>query len=91
LALEPESLRSRLLHGSDYPFPPARGPYVRRAGLRPGGTRNPLDVDLAIKQSFQFGPEYETQGLAWFEPELLDKQESMSVTATVGCGSMAVT
>ena len=90
LELESGSLRSRLLHGSDYPFPPARGPYVRRAGLRPGGTRNPLDVDLAIKQAFQFGPDYETQGLAWFEPELLDEQEPVPVTATVGCGNMSM-
>ena len=77
--------------GSDYPFPPARGPYVRRAGLWPGGTRNPLDIDLAIKQSFDFGPDYATRGLAWFEPELAADCEVEPVALPVGCDSMAGT
>ena len=92
LAGESESLRSRLLHGSDYPFPPARGPYIRRAGFRPGLTRNPLDIDLAIKQSFEFGPDYATQGLAWFEPQPVDElsgRQPSPAVATVECGSMA--
>lgn len=70
LAAEPESLRQRLLHGSDFPFPPARGPFLHRTGLRAGGSRNPLDVDLAIKQSFDLGSGYATQGLPWLEPAL---------------------
>jgi len=92
LARESDSLRSRLLHGSDYPFPPARGPYIRRAGFRPGLTRNPLDIDLAIKQSFEFGPDYATQGLAWFEPQPVDElsgRQPSPAVATVECGSMA--
>ena len=91
LAGEPESLRIRLLHGSDYPFPPSRGPYLHRAGFRPGATRNPLDIDLAIKQSFDFGPGYATRGLAWFEREPADERpvcRTSPAVATVECGSM---
>jgi uncharacterized protein len=60
LAAEPESLRRRILHGSDYPFPPARLPFVLRTGLFPKERRNPLDLDLAIKRTFAFGPGYDS-------------------------------
>jgi len=68
LECEPESLKRRLLHGSDFPFPPSRGPFLRRTGFFPPERGNPLDLDLAIKQAFDFGPDYATQGLEWFEP-----------------------
>jgi predicted TIM-barrel fold metal-dependent hydrolase len=58
LSGENESLRARLIHGSDYPFPPARLPYVFRTGPFPAERRNPLDFDFRIKTSFDFGPGY---------------------------------
>ena len=61
LSLETESIRHRILHGSDYPFPPARLPYLTRTGLFPPERHNPLDMDLRIKQSFNLGPGYATQ------------------------------
>ena len=61
LSREPESIRRRILHGSDYPFPPARLPYLARTGLFPPERHNPLDMDLCIKNSFHFGPEYASQ------------------------------
>ena len=59
---------SRILHGSDYPFPPARLPFVLRTGLFPPQRRNGLDMDLQIKQSFQFGPGYACQLLDLLGP-----------------------
>lgn len=61
LSLETESIRHRILHGSDYPFPPARLPYLHRTGLFPPERQNSLDMDLRIKQSFNLGPGYATQ------------------------------
>jgi len=61
LSREPADLRGRIVHGSDYPFPPARLPYLFRIGWRPPERRNPLDLDLRIKESFQFGPGYGDQ------------------------------
>lgn len=58
LSRESESLRSRLIHGSDYPFPPARLPYLRRTGLFPPERHNPFDLDYRIKTSFDLGPGY---------------------------------
>ena len=58
LSLEDADIRSRILTGSDYPFPPARLPYLLRTGLFPPGRRNPLDMDLRIKQSFELGEGY---------------------------------
>lgn len=58
LAREPQSIRDRILHGSDYPFPPARLPYLLRTGLFPKERKNPLDMDLRIKESFQFSDDY---------------------------------
>jgi predicted TIM-barrel fold metal-dependent hydrolase len=63
LEREPAELRSRLLHGSDYPLPPSRVPYLARVGLLPPERRNPLDLDLRIKQSFDLGPRYAEQVL----------------------------
>jgi len=61
LSREPEDLRARIVHGSDYPFPPTVLPYVRRVGLFPAERRNPLDLDLRIKQSFELGHSYSSQ------------------------------
>lgn len=63
LGAEDESLRERIIHGSDYPFPPARLPYLRRTGLFPPERRNPLDLDLCIKRTFDFGPHYDSHML----------------------------
>jgi predicted TIM-barrel fold metal-dependent hydrolase len=59
LSREPESLRRRILHGSDYPLPPARLPFLLRTGLFPPERRNPLDMDLRIKRAYDIGPGYE--------------------------------
>ena len=63
LSREPEWLRSRIIHGSDYPLPPARLPFLLRTGLFPPERRNPLDMDLLIKRSYPLGPRYE--GRVW--------------------------
>ena len=65
LEREPPELRDRIVHGSDYPFPPARLPYVFRTGLLPPERRNPLDLDLRIKRSFNYGPHYTSRVLDW--------------------------
>jgi hypothetical protein len=59
LSCQDESLRARILHGSDYPLPPSRLPYLLRTGLFPGERHNPLDLDLRIKRSFSLGSGYE--------------------------------
>ena len=61
LSREDASIRDRILHGSDYPFPPSRLPYLFRTGLFPTERRNPLDLDLLIKQSFKLGSTYESR------------------------------
>ena len=61
LSRTPEWLRHRIIHGSDYPFPPARIPYLLRTGLLPAYRGNPLDMDLCIKRTFAFGPDYASQ------------------------------
>ena len=58
LSREREGLRARIIHGSDYPFPPARLPYLFRVGLFPPERKNPLDLDLRIKRSFGLGTSY---------------------------------
>ena len=70
LSLESDSLKSRILHGSDYPLPPARLPYIKQTGLFPPERENPLDLDLRIKESFGFGPLYTSRAaeLLGFEP-----------------------
>ena len=61
LSRESAAVRARLVHGSDYPFPPSRLPHLRRTGLFPTARRNPLELDLAIKRSYRFGPGYESR------------------------------
>lgn len=61
LSKEDANIRARILHGSDYPFPPARLPYLLRTGLFPPERKNPLNMDLRIKQDFKIGPDYATQ------------------------------
>ncbi|KKL15843.1 hypothetical protein LCGC14_2501530, partial [marine sediment metagenome] len=58
LSRESESIKARILHGSDYPFPPSRLPFLFRTGVLPQQRRNPLDMDLRIKRSFGFGSGY---------------------------------
>lgn len=58
LSREPEFIRARILHGSDYPLPPGRLPYLARTGLFPPERRNPLDLDWRIKASFDIGERY---------------------------------
>lgn len=58
LSREAESVRCRIIHGSDYPFPPARLPSLWRTGLLPPERRNPLDLDLCIKRSYALGTAY---------------------------------
>lgn len=60
LSREAPAIRHRILHGSDYPFPPSRWPFVFRTGLRPAGGNNPLDLDLQIKRSYLDGPGYDS-------------------------------
>ncbi len=61
LSQQDESIRARIIHGSDYPFPPARLPYVFRTGLFPAERPNPLDLDLRIKESFDLSRDYSSQ------------------------------
>ena len=61
LAEERPHVRARILHGSDYPFPPHRLPYVFRIGVFPPERHNAFDLDLRIKESFQFSPGYTNQ------------------------------
>lgn len=63
LSREPASIRERIIHGSDYPLPPARLPFLLRTGFFPPERRNPLDLDLRIKRAYGLGPGYESQ--AW--------------------------
>jgi predicted TIM-barrel fold metal-dependent hydrolase len=60
LSAEETGIKNRIVHGSDYPFPPTRLPYLTRTGLFPPERHNPLDLDLLIKRSFSFGPDYES-------------------------------
>ncbi|MHC4695352.1 MAG: amidohydrolase family protein, partial [Planctomycetota bacterium] len=58
LSREPEWLRNRIIHGSDYPIPPARLPFLFRTGLFPSERKNPFDMDLRIKRAYSLGPYY---------------------------------
>lgn len=58
LSREEPPLRARIVHGSDYPFPPSRLPYLFRTGPFPRERKNPFDLDLRIKESFSLGDEY---------------------------------
>ncbi|NQT37669.1 MAG: amidohydrolase family protein [Planctomycetes bacterium] len=68
LSREAPAITARVVHGSDYPFPPARLPFVLRTGPFPPERRNALDMDLRIKQSFNFGPGYASQMLELLGP-----------------------
>jgi hypothetical protein len=61
LSLEEDSIRRRIVHGSDYPLPPSRIPFVRQVGFWPPELSNPLELDLRIKRCFDFGIGYEGQ------------------------------
>jgi len=61
LSREASIIRQRIIHGSDYPFPPSRLPHLARVGLWPAERRNPLDMDLRIKRAYEFHPAYESQ------------------------------
>jgi predicted TIM-barrel fold metal-dependent hydrolase len=67
LSREPEPLRARIVHGSDYPLPPAKLPYLFRIGLFPPERNNSLSLDLRIKRSFDFGTNYECRVLDWLK------------------------
>ena len=66
---EPEWLRSRMLHGSDYPLPPSRLPFLSRVGLFPPERHNPFDMDLRIKQAFDLGEDYASRAWSFLSPE----------------------
>jgi len=61
LSREPFPLRQRIIHGSDYPFPPSRLPHLARVGLWPAERRNPIDMDLKIKRAYDFHPAYSSR------------------------------
>jgi hypothetical protein len=61
LSREAAAIRQRIVHGSDYPLPPSRLPYLSRVGLWPSERRNPFDMDLKIKDAFDFHPAYASQ------------------------------
>ena len=63
MSREEDWLKRRILHGSDYPFPTARLPFLLRTGLFPRERKNPFDLDLLVKSSFKFGPGYAGQVL----------------------------
>lgn len=67
LSREAEPLRARIVHGSDYPLPPAKLPYLFRIGLFPPERKNSLSLDLRIKRSFDFGTNYERRVLDWLK------------------------
>lgn len=66
LSQESSDIRSRILHGSDYPLPPSRLPYLNRVGLFPPERKNPFDLDLRIKQSFDIDAQYTSRVLDLF-------------------------
>lgn len=74
LSSESDDIRARILHGSDYPLPPSRLPYLARIGLRPPEAANPLDLDLRIKESYGLGRTCATR-----IAELLGMEDAASV------------
>jgi predicted TIM-barrel fold metal-dependent hydrolase len=58
LSRSPAWLRARVLHGSDYPLPPARLAFAGRVGLFPPERGNAFDMDLRIKESFGLGGDH---------------------------------
>lgn len=83
LSREPEELRARIVHGSDYPFPPAVLPYLLRVGPFPTERHNPLDLDLRIKQSFDLGSGYQGQILRLMGVAPVGDRSTTGVTAGV--------
>lgn len=61
LERQPPELKGCILHGSDYPFPPSRLPYLLRTGLFPKERKNPFDLDLRIKRAFDLGTGYDNR------------------------------
>ena len=78
LSREPDRLRQRIVHGSDYPLPPARLPYLFRTGLLPVERSNPLDLDLRIKRAFHIGDGYEGRILSLLKLETLGAASGVS-------------
>jgi len=58
LSRAPKWLRLRMLHGSDYPLPPSRLPFLGRVGLFPPERHNSFDLNLRIKSAFDLGGGY---------------------------------
>jgi len=79
LGRESESIKARIIHGSDYPFPPARLPYIFRTGPFPRSRKNPLDMDLSIKRSFKFGSGYESRILELLGIRTPDQAEPVAL------------
>lgn len=59
LSKEPEHIRHRIIHGSDYPLPPSRVFHRQHVGLFPRSRRNALNLNLEIKRGYCYGPRYE--------------------------------
>ncbi len=59
LSAEDESIRSRILHGSDYPIPPSWLMHRRHVGMFPRSRKNILDLNIDIKRGYKFGTRYE--------------------------------
>jgi len=83
LSREPAPIRQRIVHGSDYPLPPARAPYLFRTGLFPVDRSNPLDLDLRIKRAFRIGDSYESRILSLLNLNALGKasRESQPISS----------
>ncbi len=61
LSREPESLRQRILHGSDYPLPRSQLPDLFRTGLFLADRHNSLDLGWRIKSPFAIGRSFENR------------------------------
>ncbi len=59
LANEDESIRRRIIHGSDYPIPPSWFSHRRHVGWFPKSRKNILDLNIEIKRGYKYGPRYE--------------------------------
>jgi len=60
LSREDADITRRIIHGSDYPIPPSRIPHLLRCNPFPPNRKNLLDLDLHIKRSYNFSPQYES-------------------------------
>jgi predicted TIM-barrel fold metal-dependent hydrolase len=86
LSQEPEAIKARIVHGSDYPFPPARLPFLFRTGLFPPERKNPLDLDLRIKRSFDLGADYAGQVLRLMAGPAARLERRAGAAVAVGSG-----